>query len=489
MSGRLPRGVGLLGGGVIGGGWAARFLLNGVDVRLYGPSARAVERVQNILANARRAYRRLTQVTLPAEGALTVATSVADAVYDVELVQESAPERLELKRQLLTTASRAAARDVLICSSTSSLRPSLLQEGTDHPERVFVAHPFNPVYLLPLVELCAGQNTAPETLVRAAEIYRKIGMHPLVVRKEVDGFIANRLQEAVWREALWLVHDDLATVQEVDDAVCYSFGLRRPIMGPVMTYRMACGETGMRQAMERFGPYLKWPLSKLTDVPELTDAFLDKFAEQSDAQVRTDNITEKERDDCLVALLQGLRSQRHGAGETLARWEQELPDRVPQLFPADSSPLRSPTQEIPHDWLDASGHISETRYLQLCINANNTLLRSVGIGHEYLSRRGGYDTVETHLSRLRELYAGDCVQVLTHVLAADDKSLHLFHVLMREGDETPAATGEQMLVHIDVPSGRHGPVQGNVRERLLELARLHAELPRPERVGAGIRLR
>lgn len=103
--------------------------------------------------------------------------------------------------------------------------------------------------------------------MRAAEIYRVVGMHPLVVRNEVDGFIANRLQEALWRDALWLVHDDLATVQEVDDAVCYSFGLRRPIMGPLLTYRMACGGTGMREAMERLGPYPKWPLSKLTECP------------------------------------------------------------------------------------------------------------------------------------------------------------------------------------------------------------------------------
>ncbi|TYL72421.1 3-hydroxyacyl-CoA dehydrogenase NAD-binding domain-containing protein [Bradyrhizobium cytisi] len=349
MSGKLPRAVGLLGGGVIGGGWAARFLLNGVDVRLYGPSAIAVERVQKMLCAARRAYRQLTQVTLPAEGALTVVHSVADAVHGVDLVQESAPERLDLKRELLATASRAAASEILICSSTSSIRPSLLQDGANHPERLLVAHPFNPVYLLPLVELCAGRHTAPEALARAAEIYRAIGMHPLVVRNEVDGFIANRLQEALWREALWLVHDDLATVQEVDDAVCYSFGLRRPIMGPLLTYRMACGGTGMREAMERLGPYLKWPLSRLTDVPKLTDAFLDKLAGQADAQAKASKFTEQTRDDCLVALLQGLRSQRHGAGEAVASWEQRLRDNALQLAAGDSNPLRSPTLQMPSD--------------------------------------------------------------------------------------------------------------------------------------------
>ncbi|WP_456840577.1 3-hydroxyacyl-CoA dehydrogenase NAD-binding domain-containing protein [Bradyrhizobium sp. USDA 4486] len=323
MSDRRPRAVGLLGGGVIGGGWTARFILNGVDVRLYSPSTSAVDRVQKMLANARRAYRQLTEVSLPVEGTLTIVNSVADAVRGVELVQESAPERLELKQQLLATASKAAAPGSLICSSTSSLRPSLLGVGVDHPERLLVAHPFNPVYLLPLVELCAGQSTAPEMLARATKLYRAVGMHPLVVRKEVDGFIANRLQEAMWREALWLVHDDLATVEEVDDAVRYSFGLRRAIMGP---FRLGTDGASMRHYMQKWGPTLKWPWTKLTEVPELSDAFLDKLAKQSDA--RAEHLTnfelEQKRDDCLVAVLKGLRAEGYGAGETLARWEREL---------------------------------------------------------------------------------------------------------------------------------------------------------------------
>lgn len=489
MSDSRPRAVGLLGGGVIGGAWAARFVLNGVDVRLHGRSPATVERVQKILANARRAYRRLTQVPLPAEGALTVVRSVADAVRGVELVQESAPDSLELKQQLLAAASRAATPGTLICSSTSGLRPSLLQAGMDHPERLLVAHPFNPVYLLPLVELCAGRRTAPETLARAAEIYRSVGMHPLVVRKEEDGFIANRLQEAVWREALWLLHDDLATVQEIDDAVRYSFGLRRAVMGPIQTYRIAISETSARRSMERFGPALKLPWTKLTDVPELTDVFLDKLADQLDAQAENLTIPELEqkRDDCLVAVLQGLRSQHHGAGETLARWEQGLRDRDPPPT-SGSGPLRMPRQ-IPSDCIDYNGHVNESRHLQLFRSATDTLLRYIGLDGEYRSNSGNYRTVETHLSHLRELYAGERVQVLTQVLGADDKRLQLFHVLTREGDDGPAATGEQMLVHVDAGSGRSGPVQGNVRQRLLELARLHAELPRPERAGASIRLR
>ncbi|MCK1269136.1 thioesterase family protein [Bradyrhizobium sp. 49] len=488
MSEKMPRAVGLLGGGVIGGGWAARFLLNGVNVRLYDPSPGAVEYVQKMLTNARRAYRRLTPLPLPPEGALTVVETVAEAVHGAELVQESAPERLELKQELLAAADRETPPEVLICSSTSGLRPSLLQARMKHRDRLLVAHPFNPVYLLPLVELCAGEgNASASSLERAAEIYCAVGMHPIVVRKEMDGFVANRLQEAMWREALWLVHDDVATVQEVDDAIRYSFGLRRAVVGP---FRVGGGGTGMRQFLEKWGPGLKWPWTKLTDVPELTDAFVDKLVKQTDA--RGENPTgpelEQKRDDCLVAVLQGLRSQTYGAGETLARWEQNLRHRMPQPT-GGPGPLRMPIIEMPSDWLDYNGHVTEKRYLELCGYGTENVLRYIGIDDEYRSECGSYFTLETHLSHIRELYAGDRVQVLTQVLDADDKRLHLFHVLTREGDEVPVATGEQMLIHVKAGAGRSGPAQGNVRKRVLELARVHAELPRPERAGASIRLR
>lgn len=480
----LPRAVGLLGGGVIGGGWAARFMLNGVDVRLYDPAPNAVEYVNKMLARARRAYRQLTLVPLPAEGALTVVDSVADAVCKVDLVLESAPERLELKQELLATASRAAGPRVLICSSTSGLRPSLLQAKMDYPESFLVAHPFQPVYLLPLVELCAGERTAPEALERAAAIYRAIGMRPLVVRKEIDGFIANRLADALSRESLWLAHDDVATLQEIDDAIRYSWALRRAAIG---SYRTADGGKAVRHGIEQWA--FKWPWSRLTDEPDINSAFLDKLAEQGDALVKSDPLdvpAEQKRDDLLVALLQALRSQGYGPGETLAHWEQGLRARTPQPT-QDSGPLRT-LREIPPAWVDSNGHAAESNYLQLCSEATGTVTHYIGIDSEYRANSGTYFTVETHLSHLGELRAGDRVQVLTQVLGADDKRLHLFHTITRQGDERPAATGEQMLIHVDPVSRRSAPVRDQVRERLLEFARLHAQLPRPEHAGASIRL-
>jgi len=480
----LPRVVALLGGGVIGGGWAARFILNGVDVRLYDPAPDAVEYVQKVLADARRAYRQLTLVTLPPEGSLTVVELVADAVRGVDLVQESAPERLELKQQLLAEAGCSAAPGTLICSSTSGFKPSLLQAKMEHPECLLVGHPFQPVYLLPLVELCAGQRTMPEALDRAAAIYRAIGMHPLVVRKEVDGFIANRLQDAVSREALWLVHDDVATLQEIDDAVRYSWALRRAVIG---SYRTANGGAGLRQGIEQWA--FKWPWSRLTDKPKMDAAFLDKVATQAEALAKADPLpvpVGQKRDDLLIAVLHGLRSQGYGPGETLGRWEQGLRARAPQPT-RDSGPLRT-LLEIPANWIDGNGHAAESTYLQLCSDGTSSVVRYIRPPGEGLENSGSYYTVETHLAHLGELHAGDRVEVFTQVLGADDKRLHLFHIIKREGEDKPAAMGEQMLIHVDASTRRSAPVQGQMRERLLELARLHAQLPRPERASASIRM-
>jgi carnitine 3-dehydrogenase len=490
-----PDSVGLLGGGVIGGGWAARFLLAGVDVKLYDPDPDAPRKVEGVLANARRAYGKLTVLPLPPEGALSFVESVEEAVTGVELVQESAPERVELKQRLLAAASAAAGPQVVICSSTSGLRPSVLAEQMEHPERFVVGHPFNPVYLLPLVELCAGDLTAPSMVERAASVYRALGMHPLALRHEIDGFIADRLLEALWREALWLVHDDVASVAEVDDAIRYGAGLRWAIMGTFLTYRLAGGEEGMRAFLEHFGPALALPWTKLVDVPELTPAFLDKVADQSDLQAHGRSVAalERERDDCLVAVLQALRSQGVGAGATVAAWEHGLLDVVPAPLMGSSdgdrpAPLTLYTREIPPDWLDYNGHVTESRYLDLLGEATDALLRYVGVDAAYLGSGGSYYTVETHISHLGQLYASDRVQAATQVLGWDDKRLHLFHVITRVGEDTPVATGEHMLVHVDAAAGRASAVRDGVRERVQALAAAHAALPRPIRAGRRISL-
>jgi carnitine 3-dehydrogenase len=237
----------------------------------------------------------------------------------------------------------------------------------------------------------------------------------------------------------------------------------------------------MRHFLAQFGPALAWPWTKLTDVPELTDELVAKIAEQSDAQAGGRSVLELERlrDDCLVALLHGLRARDYGAGETLAAWERGLMSHSEGM---DLCPMRA---RVPAEWIDYNGHVHESRYLQFFGDATDTLLRAVGVDDGYLAH-ATYVTAETHLSHLCELHAGDEVSVTTVVLAADEKRLHLFHELVREGEDGPAATAEQMLLHVEASTGRVTAAAEDVRARVLALASAHASVPRHGRVGRRV---
>ena len=201
----------IIGGGVIGGGWAARFLLHGWDVAIFDPSPDTPKRIEEILANARKSLPALADVPMPVEGTVSYADSVEDAVADADWIQESVSENLELKHKVLASVQSAARDEAIVGSSTSGFKPSELQEGSSNPSQILVAHPFNPVYLLPLAEVVAGPEGDDATVERACGLLRSVGMEPLIVRNEIDAHIADRFLEAVWREALWLVNDDVAT--------------------------------------------------------------------------------------------------------------------------------------------------------------------------------------------------------------------------------------------------------------------------------------
>ncbi len=316
----------IIGGGVIGAGWIARLIENGIDVNIYDPAEDAQQKVEAVLVNSRLAYSKLTSAPRQREGNIRFLDNIEQAVGEAELIVESVPERLDIKQTVYKEIELSAGVDAIIASSTSGIMPSDLQAKMLHPERLLVAHPFNPVYLLPLVELVGGKNTSIETIERAREIYQTLGMHPLHVKKEIEAFIADRLLEAVWRESLWLVKDGIATTQDVDDAVRFGFGLRYAQMGVFDTYRVAGGEAGMRHFMAQFGPCLKWPWTKLMDVPEFNDELVDLIAGQSDEQSGHMSIREMERirDDNLIAIMHGLKANDWGAGQTLARYEQQL---------------------------------------------------------------------------------------------------------------------------------------------------------------------
>ena len=299
----------IIGGGVIGGGWAARFLLNGWDVAVFDPDAEAERKIEAVLQNARRSLPGLYERALPPEGRLSYHADLADAVAGASWVQESVPERLDIKHKVLAEIMASTPETAVLGSSTSGFKPSELNEKG---ATAIVAHPFNPVYLLPLIELVG----APDRCEKAAHILRGIGMYPLMVRKEIDAHIADRFLEAVWREALWLVKDGIATTEEIDEAIRMGFGLRWAQMGLFETYRIAGGEAGMRHFLAQFGPCLTWPWTKLMDVPEFTDELVDLIAGQSDAQSGHRSIRELERlrDDNLVGIMRALKRTGSGAG-------------------------------------------------------------------------------------------------------------------------------------------------------------------------------
>lgn len=307
-----------VGTGVIGAGWVARFVLYGHDVAVFEPKDETFADLTRTVERAATAYSSLN-IGAPTRGTIRRATSIADAVANAEFVQESVPEVIELKARVLGEIDAHLPASSTIGSSTSGLLPTDLQMSLAHPERLVVGHPFNPVYLLPVVEVVGGATTSPETIERARTFYASVGMKPVHIKKEIDAFVADRLLEAVWREALWLVNDGVATTQEIDDIIRYGFGLRWAQMGMFETYRIAGGPAGMRHFMAQFGPALQWPWSKLTDVPEFTDELVELISGQSDEQsgMFTHDQLEATRDANLVAILNALRGQGWGAGALL----------------------------------------------------------------------------------------------------------------------------------------------------------------------------
>ncbi len=310
----------LIGGGVIGGGWAARMMWHGIDVTVFDPHPEAERRVRKVLHAAEPALQCLYRSKQNYRGSIKFRNDIKKSVEDADFIQESIPENEDLKRHIFAEIDHYCRPDALICSSTSGLLPSRLQADMARPGRFLVGHPFNPVYLLPLVELCAGERTDPAAVDQARDFYSRIGMYPLRLCKEIDGFISDRLQEALWREALWLVKDEIATMEEIDDAIRYGPGLRWALMGTFLTYRLAGGEDGMRHFLQHFAPTLKLPWTKLTDVPDLDDALIDRMVEQSDDQAdglsNADLVTK--RDECLVGILHALQENDFAAGKLLA---------------------------------------------------------------------------------------------------------------------------------------------------------------------------
>ncbi|GAA4496490.1 carnitine 3-dehydrogenase [Gluconacetobacter tumulicola] len=486
-----PKRCGLVGGGVIGAGWAARFVLNGHDAVLYDPSSDSRARAEAILTMARAAWARLMPGALPPEGRLLIAATLDEALDDAAFVQESLPEIETLKCDVLGRIDALLPASVPIASSTSGLLPTRLQAGLRHPERFVVGHPFNPVYLLPLVEICGGAQTSDETKETVAAFYRAIGMQVLHVRKEVDGFIADRLLEALWREGLWLIEEGVATTAELDDAIRYGAGLRWSFMGTFLTYRLAGGDAGMRHFLAQFGPALKLPWTKLV-APELTDALIDRVASQSDEQAGgvTVRALEGLRDEALVKIIRALATvgpEGYAAGATLNAFiARNAGKATDEGTVAADGTLTSWHGTVSPDWIDYNGHMTEHRYLQVFGEATDNVLAVIGAGRDYVAAGHSFYTVETHLRHLGQAHDGMAITVRTHILDADAKRLHLFHTLTKAGDDAPLATAEHMLVHVDAVQGRSALIPESVATAIAALRAAQSALPIPEAAGRAV---
>jgi carnitine 3-dehydrogenase len=300
--------VAVVGSGVIGSGWAARCLANGLDVVATDPVDGAEERLRAAVTNAWPALEGVGLAPGASPDRLSFDPEIEGAAAEADFVQENVPEREPVKRAVLAAIDAACAPDVIIASSTSGLLPTRIAAGCAHPERVVVGHPFNPVYLLPLVEVVAGERTDRAAVGGAMDHYRRLGMRPLEVRREIEGFLSDRLQEALWRENLHLVARGVATTDELDAAIVYGPGLRWALMGVNLTFHLAGGEGGMRHMLEQFGPALELPWTELR-APELTEELIDRMVEGTRAQAAGRSVAELERrrDEFLVRLLELVR--------------------------------------------------------------------------------------------------------------------------------------------------------------------------------------
>ncbi len=482
--------AGVIGAGVIGSGWVARLLLNGIDVFVYDPSKEAPKYVNKVIDNAERAYKKLLTSNLPKKGKLLFSASISEVAKSCELIIEAVPERLSIKQSAYEEIESSADKNLVIASSTSGILPSDLQAKMKHPERLLVAHPFNPVYLLPLVEIVGGSKTSKNVIEETSKKFTNIGMFPLHIKKEIPAFIADRLLESVWREALWLVNDDIATTEEIDDAIRYGFGLRWAQMGLFETYRLAGGEAGMRHFISQFGPCLEWPWTHLMDVPEFTDELIEKVSSQSDqqsGQFSIDELMEK-RDDNLVDFLKVLKDNQWGAGNSLKEFDASLSGSINKLEFSElnlSNPILTYITKVPKEWADYNGHMTEARYLECFSEATTEMMSIIGVDEEYILNIGSYFTVETHIRHLDEVQIGESIKAKTQVIFGENKKLHLFHWLNHE-DGKLLATAEHMLIHVDLKTRGASMPNDLVLKRMGLVYEAHKKLPRPEGINRAV---
>ena len=483
-----PKVMGVVGTGVIGSGWATRALSRGMEVVAWDPAPGAESYLKESIELAWPSVQRLGLYPNAQADRVSFAAGLEEVCSTADFVQESAPEDEELKRSLLARLDENTPSEVVIASSSSGLLPTRISSGCRHPERIVVGHPFNPVYLLPLCEVVPGEHTSRETIEKTTRVYDYLDMYPLVVRNEVPGYLADRLQEALWREILHLLNEGKATTGELDDAIIYGPGLRWAGMGTNLTFHLAGGRAGMRHMLEQFGPALRLPWTKL-EAPELTDSLIDTLVRGTAEQAsgRSVEELEQQRDDFLIATMRALRSVGVGAGKILARREAR---RYGQQTIASWSPgamIAAPLEifccDVEPDWVDYNNHMTEAAYLTAFGWATDALFRYIGNDEAYRAAGHSFYTVETHINYLREVRGGASLRFTTTVVGLDTKRLHIYHEMFEARSGVLVAATEQMLLHVSTNTGRTAPIETGPRQALEDIYSAHIRLPTPEYLG------
>lgn len=304
--------IGVIGTGVIGGGWALHFLRMGMEVVAYDPGPNAKEKFMSMVENVWPTIEKLGLREGASVDNLHFVDSLEDMVMRVQVIQENTPERLGAKRALFAELDLITPADVVIISSTSGFpMTDMAVDLQEQPERFVVGHPFNPPYLMPFCEVCGGEKTSQEVVDWTAEFYEAIEKQVAKMDRELPGFIGNRLQEAIWREALHMVKNKECTVEDIDKAIIHGMGLRWAIMGHCLTFHLGGGQGGMEYLLDHFEDSLEAPWTRM-EAPKLTQDLKDDMVQGCLNQANGASIDElvRERDDCLIRIMHTLNEYR-----------------------------------------------------------------------------------------------------------------------------------------------------------------------------------
>ena len=295
--------VAVIGTGVIGSGWIIRFLAHNKKVVAYDKDIRLKKKIIEEIKRTWPYVRKLFNKKKIKLKNFKYVTSIQEALKEADFVQECAPENYKLKTKLMEIIGKYSKPNVIISSSSSGLLPSRIYSKCKNPSRTIIAHPFNPVYMLPGVELVPGKKTKKNFLNKANKFYKSISMNPIMVKKELPGYLSDRLQEALWREALHIVNEGYASTKDLDRAIEDGPGMRWSLMGTFLTFHLAGGNAGMKHMLEQFGPALKLPWTKLK-APKLSKKLSNRVISGTRKQAKGKSVAKisKIRDEYLLYL-------------------------------------------------------------------------------------------------------------------------------------------------------------------------------------------